>query len=764
MQPRKKNGEQYNMPIQQSCLSSRLSLVNSSDHYTHKEDQGNKGNICVELKKKYIYSGENHGVCFYYISPQEAHVLDSIARNPAGEKGEILNFCALDDVDEPVITGIMAILEKNSSGKKIKNAITIHVSKFKEMLLSAYSETMSSSTVNLMRESKFLADIKYIMPYGNARPRYRRIFTQAQIRKIMDLSDFVLFTHNQSGKYTLKEHKRELMYFITGNTLFMVSLTWFTGIRKYITGDVSNPESLLSIFNMHSPNKKLVSPEKELYEISLGLDPEILFYPLKNGKPDYGNLISADSVIGSHSGEIGLDACSELGELRPKFSFSPEETTRYAKETLAKLQKLLTGKDIFVEAGGGCLRSIGGHIHIGNKLLTSATVQGNCTCTKDKIMPLLVMLDRFLYYPIKNNIHGGLRNWGMLRDEITGFNPSNENVVSVLKKIKKSDKSGFAFGGYDAPSKIRVKNYGIEYRSLPSFISSEELTYLILKITQEITRHFLKMAFEPSESLSFSFKKEPSMEEYCRYLDTSEAKSFNEFLYGTKNDVFLHHLFNNWNIEQPRPPVVVVEFKGDPSGLADSIKKTIKGAIERNKNIRKEIGKRLNIHVRFIDEALGGDRHIMMLSPGRMTHPVKLSDTEKIKTIFRTQGTGKIDLILTITTEALQLFNVSMDFWREASEDMITFLLDPSFSTPLKYEEIDKEMKLLEKKLKKACRGIENKNDSEYISSKVSQDYNTMIRVVHEIRISGVTLIAMRSLEKIIDKYIPKPKKIGVRV
>ncbi|KKK93173.1 hypothetical protein LCGC14_2695520, partial [marine sediment metagenome] len=35
-----------------------------------------------------------------------------------------------------------------------------------------------------------------------------------------------------------------------------------------------------------------------------------------------------------------------------------------------------------------------------------------------------------------------------------------------------------------------------------------------------------------------------------------------------------------------------------------------------------------------------------------------------------------------------------------------------------------------------------------------------MIRVVHEIRISGVTLIAMRSLEKIIDKYIPKPKKI----
>lgn len=282
--------------------------------------------------------------------------------------------------------------------------------------------------------------------------------------------------------------------------------------------------------------------------VTLGADPEFLIYRPYNKNPrlaDYRELQPASNIIiSSHSNdELGLDGCSDLGELRPRPSPSPYTLTRNIKKLFNKFYSEY-GSEYFIETGGGCGNSIGGHIHLGHECLKSFT--------NVQIKPLMQLLDAFLYFPIKLNMYGAVREWkdyNELNVEIDYYNGEckvdgdPEKIIHTIKRVKplKSQQ----FNGFDAKGQYRSQPHGLEYRSLPSFIGDFTFTKLVFQLAKGIAEKFIELRTQGTE---FTYNDPPQKEDYLVFLKEKEVKQLFEYLYGKKKDLFLKNALNNWKV------------------------------------------------------------------------------------------------------------------------------------------------------------------------------------------------------------------------
>ena len=94
--------------------------------------------------------------------------------------------------------------------------------------------------------------------------------------------------------------------------------------------------------------------------LTVGCDPEFIVTN-EQGQKQYAHAVShAFNDIG----QIGVDHCGRVGELRPKHG-TPKEVTANIKKMFTWIKKNHPEKKIFAGGGQKFDESIGGHIHIG---------------------------------------------------------------------------------------------------------------------------------------------------------------------------------------------------------------------------------------------------------------------------------------------------------------------------------------------------------------------------------------------------------------
>lgn len=200
--------------------------------------------------------------------------------------------------------------------------------------------------------------------------------------------------------------------------------------------------------------------EEDNMAIQIGCDPEFL---LMNGSCR----VNVDSALNRTTsyGEIGSDHGCRVGELRPKHGH-PKDVTVNIRELVLKLKNAVSQNQNYrntsvkmVAGGGGEItsESIGGHIHISG-LNFSVSNFNSYRCKQNQMSTnedrLILALDFFIGRRLKR-VPGGKR----------------------------------ASSSYGQPSDVRSQDWGIEYRTPPSWLSEPKLTestlalaYLIAKI------------------------------------------------------------------------------------------------------------------------------------------------------------------------------------------------------------------------------------------------------------------------------------------
>jgi len=285
--------------------------------------------------------------------------------------------------------------------------------------------------------------------------------------------------------------------------------------------------------------------------LTLGVDPEFLAYEKagKSGLADYRSYVNPRDIVQRGDGEIGTD-CGTLGEFRPKPSASPYILTHNIKKLVTQLNTQMKreyGRDLFIETGGGCVDNIGGHIHFGHPIFQNVG--------EDDIYPLTLILDDFLYFPIKTNMYGGIRLWSEMEeieseleeyDEINSPTKPTKEIIKIIKKAKIAETEGFSDYENNEDDKYREQEWGIEYRSLPSFIGDFTFTNLVLKLAKGITLEYLKSLQSGGE---IEYEKPPEKKDYAKYLTENEVNKLWEYLYGKKRDLFLKDMIKNWEVE-----------------------------------------------------------------------------------------------------------------------------------------------------------------------------------------------------------------------
>jgi hypothetical protein len=300
-------------------------------------------------------------------------------------------------------------------------------------------------------------------------------------------------------------------------------------------------------------------PPKDL-RVTIGADPEFLCYSTKisNKKrvPRYKErLINVNDIVGNTIGDsacpLGTDGCSTVGEARPKYATTAKELTDNLEQIVVALERRLDmqkRRDIHVETGGGFEYSIGGHIHLGNLLLLSML--------DNKMLDQLgMMLDDFLYFPMKLNKPGAMRKWSEC-DEISKiltwsnsgeirytYPDSTEDIQDAVKKGKPNRKH-VRYDEYEQDKCFRGQSWGIEYRSLPSFICDKTFSHLVFKLAQKIAEKFLACI----NGETFEYNHEPTKEDYLRFITEEEYSQWYEYIYGKKQDSFLVDALTQWNV------------------------------------------------------------------------------------------------------------------------------------------------------------------------------------------------------------------------
>ena len=194
-------------------------------------------------------------------------------------------------------------------------------------------------------------------------------------------------------------------------------------------------------------------------QITVGADPEFVFIFRNNGEPASAiNLLGqSEIVIGNNPTSIlGWDGHSTTGELRPGYSNSPDQVVNNIhalfNQLPVRISQFSNRYQIF--AGSGVLgNATGGHIHIGGYQPTLGT-EGRASISQ--------LLDTFLL-PVALAIS------------------EPEPVLARLRL------------GYGSWNEYRSQNWGVEYRSLPSWLYHPMTAMFFLgtahKLATELVAH-----------------------------------------------------------------------------------------------------------------------------------------------------------------------------------------------------------------------------------------------------------------------------------
>ena len=177
--------------------------------------------------------------------------------------------------------------------------------------------------------------------------------------------------------------------------------------------------------------------------ITYGTDPEFVILRKENGE---FTRINADNLLrNSYRARIGIDHCGHIGELRPRPARNAYEAVRNLKRLILEVKQTVEQyvadnrvEEVKLFAGGGSeqAESLGGHIHIGWESSTP-----NNGVVRATILPIL---NFFVGTPLKEAL-GGTR----------------------------------ASQGYGGDNDFHRPNYGIEYRTPPSFIRHPLLVFAV---------------------------------------------------------------------------------------------------------------------------------------------------------------------------------------------------------------------------------------------------------------------------------------------
>lgn len=334
---------------------------------------------------------------------------------------------------------------------------------------------------------------------------------------------------------------------------------------------------ILDLFQIS--NKKLsFEPRKDVeIAVTIGMDPEFELYRAKKctktGEltPDLQKgFVRANEAIKNPSQQLGTDANARIAEIRPRHSKHPEIVAENVGKILKKLsQKVSTYSKtpIVPIAGGGFLQSTGGHIHFGHPLFRALSEYGGFR-TFGKI------LDNFLYYPIRKNMPFSARSW-VRNGEIKKAYSYGNNFENIPREIYSRGDTIMRVGkntgkmrlyGYDKPSQFREQDYGIEYRSLPSFIIDYDFTKIVLKIAKGIASEFLEKL---SSEGTIEFSSPPEEKDYLRYITKDEYKLWNSYLYGKRKNIVTKNMFANWKIDATCEQNNLLILMSDSAQLAD---------------------------------------------------------------------------------------------------------------------------------------------------------------------------------------------------
>lgn len=235
-------------------------------------------------------------------------------------------------------------------------------------------------------------------------------------------------------------------------------------------------------------------------------------------------------------------------------------------------------EDVFLETGGGFKHTIGGHIHFGNSWLKELSDDG-------RIDGLGEFLDDFLYYPIKSQMYGAIRTWseieGLGKEKVFDFDTGKSKEIfhysDIEKQVKtiKADKS-ISITHYDQPSQFRTQPYGVEYRSLPSFMCDYEFTRIVFKIALGIAKKYINLA---ETGAKFKYNTPPSKGDYLNFITEEEYQKWQSYLNGKNRDAFLYNALDRWGLSiNPIPQLLAIigrDFKIDDEKQIKSLQRKL---------------------------------------------------------------------------------------------------------------------------------------------------------------------------------------------
>lgn len=291
-------------------------------------------------------------------------------------------------------------------------------------------------------------------------------------------------------------------------------------------------EAVLKVFN--TQKKKI-----EKADITIGSDPEICL--LNND----GGILPASHFISDsdRNKAFGLDGHSATAEIRPKFSTSPLVHAEIIKETLENgiKQYNLGGYQLFTAHQEA---SIGGHVQIGHPYLTNSSYLLKGLTDKDLADALIKVNQQ----DTQTKLH--ILNY-VNRITSPSFSPGNKttdllatlssrnliNAEYLTESLAKLLDRYLAFpilfledtdlarkrrtGSYGRLGDYREQDFGMEYRTLPSWLHTKALTEGVLALTYTVADYVLKHEPKP---LDYDFTKLPGFQDLFKQHNTAILK------------------------------------------------------------------------------------------------------------------------------------------------------------------------------------------------------------------------------------------------
>lgn len=202
--------------------------------------------------------------------------------------------------------------------------------------------------------------------------------------------------------------------------------------------------------------------------VTVGADPEFLFLNRASGNVGNARQLLADRqiVLDDRSSNLGWDGASIPGELRPHFSTIPSHVVNNLAQLFAKLSVERPGltRDYTMVAGnGGHGYTTGGHIHIGG----------------------------FPFHVIPRTLLGSYMDTFLLPIGIALSRPS-----AVVDRIAV---------GYGEWGSQREQSWGMEYRSLPSWLYHPMTALFFLQAAKALSVSIMGANVDGEELVSFGY-------------------------------------------------------------------------------------------------------------------------------------------------------------------------------------------------------------------------------------------------------------------